>query len=307
MSNPTAARKRLLEKLHFDPCVDWRVILDRVRFGCDRDPSPSLAGVPGLVQGLPKLLKTFPQQRFHPYAQLQYWRDERSDMTVVVESAPTKHWIRYPFRITLNADDGTGVLPPQTFAVLEVVPQSQLLMVEIALDYIGDATRDEIHRRVLIGKARPAQSDAKVLRWGNRQTKLFRLYDKPEIECVRGEFQLGPRFLRKYEIATPYDFHKLATILPSHLSFHRINEQKLADRLSAMRINPKRREAILRFVAKSNEGLCPILQLLRSEGIGMTNVRRLLDQDSMNDEAMNALKAWAAQWPMQPTRLGKTV
>jgi hypothetical protein len=305
MGDRVTARKRLLEKLHVDPSADWRVILDRVRFGCGQDPRPDLAGVAGLVAGPPKPLKNFPQQRFRPYAELQYWRDERSDMTVVVESAPTKHWLRYPFRMTLNADDGTGILPKQLFAVLEVVQQIRLLLLEVAFDYAGDLTPDDVRLLVLFGKARPANSGSGVYRWGTRQRKLAKIYGKPETGGPRVELELGPYFLRKYAIEDVFGFVKLAQLLPSHLSFQTLNEQRLAERLSTMSLGANQKRAIKRFIAKSDGNLWEVLQLLRSKEIGMTNTRRLLDAHPMNRGLKRALKAWAAEWPTRKARLEK--
>jgi hypothetical protein len=68
-------------------------------------------------------------------------------------------------------------------------------------------------------------------------------------------------------------------------------------------ITAKQKRAIKRFVAKSDGDLLYILQLLRSEEIGMTNTRRLLDEHPMNRGLKKALKAWAAQWPTRPNRL----
>jgi len=171
MADSAAARKRLLERLHFAPGADWRVVLDRVRFGCERDPSRILVGVPGLVPLPPKRVRPYRHHGFQPYAQLQWWRDERSGMTLLVESERTKHWLRWPFRLTFIADDGTGLLPTQLFSVLEVLPQFYLLMAEISFDFAGQLTRREIQQRVLFGKARPTKSDARVDRWGNRNTR----------------------------------------------------------------------------------------------------------------------------------------
>ena len=304
MGDRLTARKRLLEKLNVDPSADWRVIARPPPPGCDQDPRPDLAGVAGLIARPPKTLKHFPGQRFRPYAELQFWRDERSDMTVGVESAPTRHWIRYPFRMTFNADDGTGVLPKQLLAVLEVVPQIRLLLLEISFDYFGDLTPAEVRRLVLFGKARPANSGDGVYRWGTGR-KLAKVYGKPETGGVRAELELGPHFLQKYAIEDVFDFGKLATILPSHISLNALNQQKLAKRLAGMRIGTKRKQAILRLSAKSDGAVWPVLQLLRSKEIGIKNTRRLLDAHPINAEAMKALKDWAAQWPPRKTRLGK--
>jgi hypothetical protein len=304
MSKLKDARRRLLERLNFAPGSNWRVILDRVRIGCDVDPSRILTGVPGLVPLPPKIVKHFPRHRFQPYAQLQWWRDERSDMMILVESSRSKHWLRWPFRLTFIADDATGLLPRQLFSVLEILPQFHLLMTEVAFDFARRLRRHEIQQRVLFGKARPRESDAKVDRWGSRNTKMAKIYFKPQTGCWRFELELGSRFLRRHRIAEPHDFAKLATILPAHISFHTLNQQELAQRLTEINVGPKREHAIQRFAAKSGGALWPILHLVRDRTIGLTNVRRLLHEHPMNLGLLGALEAWAGQWPTSGTRLG---
>jgi hypothetical protein len=66
-------------------------------------------------------------------------------------------------------------------------------------------------------------------------------------------------------------------------------------------ISAKQKRAIKRFVEKSDGELWPILQLLRSEEIGMTNTRRLLDEHPMSRGFKKALEVWGTQWP---TRAG---
>ena len=139
-----------------------------------------------------------------------------------------------------------------------------------------------------------------------RHNKFAKIYFKPQTGCWRFELELGPRFLQRHAIAEPHDFGKLANILPSHISFQRFSEEKLAQRLDAMDICAKRKRAIQRFIARSGGDLWPILQFLRDREIGMTNCRRLLDRDPLNDDAIKALNAWAAQWPTQPTISGKS-
>jgi hypothetical protein len=231
MGNVAAAAKRHREWLHFALGLLWRVILDRARFGCLSDPTRIIAGLSNFIAFPPQRLKPFPNHRFRPYGCVQWWRDLSSGMMLLIESEPTKHWLRWPFRITFIADDATGLLPAQLFRILEVLPGLRLLMLEIAFDFAGELTRREILQRVLFAKARPAKSDKEVLRWGNRHSKMAKVYFKPEIGCWRFELELNSRFLNKYRIVDPYDFPRLAEILTSHISFQTINLQRLMRRL----------------------------------------------------------------------------
>jgi hypothetical protein len=225
------AAKRHREWLHFVLGCLWRVILDRARFGCLVDPTRFLAALSNFIALPSQQVKYFPRKVFCPYRRLQWWRDSHSGLMLLVESEPTKHWLRWPFRITIIADDATGLLPAQLFRILEVIPGLRLLMMEIAFDFAGDLTRREILQRVLFGKARPARSNEEVLRWGNRHSKMAKVYFKPEIQCWRFELELHSRFLNKHRILDPYDFPRLAEILASEISFHTMNLQKLVRRL----------------------------------------------------------------------------
>ena len=132
--------------------------------------------------------------------------------------------------------------------------------------------------------------------------KKAKFYFKPEISCSRFELVLPSRFLQHYEILSPFDFHKLARILPRHISFQTLNEKKLVRRLDRMGIRGNRKREILRSVAGMDGQLWAILRYLRHE-VELSNTRRLLDEHPMNREAVKALKLWAAQWPTRPTRL----
>jgi hypothetical protein len=227
MGDRASARAQHLEMLGINPITDWRVVLDRVGIGCNCDPAPILAGVSNFVPLPAKVMKHFPRRKFRAYSRLQWWRDKTSGTELLVESWRTKHFIRWPYRLTFIADDGTGLLPRQVFRVIELLPQFRMTMLEIAFDFAGELTRREILQSVLFGKARPARSNGGVLRWGNRQSKMAKVYYKPEIGAWRFELELHSRFLNKHRIVDPYDFPRLAEILRSHISLQMVNIPKL--------------------------------------------------------------------------------
>src|SRR5947209_3009749 len=114
MANPTAARRRLLERLNFAPSAKCRVIVDRMRGVCNENPSPILVDLPGIFRVQSRRIARSSGHHFQAYERAEWFHDHRSDMKISMESDPTKHWI-WPYRVTLVADDATGLLPEQVF------------------------------------------------------------------------------------------------------------------------------------------------------------------------------------------------
>jgi hypothetical protein len=120
---------------------------------------------------------------------------------------------------------------------------------------------------------------------------------------LRVELELQSRFLRHYEIKDPFDFHKLAQILPGrHIEFARFNEKKLVARLRGMGFSPKKVWEIVEDVRLLQGDVWATLNYLRQE-LRMTNTRRLLDPLDTNDLVLDALREWAAMWPTAPGKL----
>jgi len=79
-------------------------------------------------------------------------------------------WL-WRYRVTLVADDATGLLPSQVFRVLERLPEFHLVMLEVAFDFAGQLTRREVRQRVLFGKTRPSPSRGYADYWGRRSNE----------------------------------------------------------------------------------------------------------------------------------------
>jgi hypothetical protein len=121
--------------------------------------------------------------------------------------------------------------------------------------------------------------------------------------ALRVELEMRSRFLRHYKINDPYDFGKLVQILPKrHIHFVRFNEKKLLARLRGMRFSPEKVWEILEDVALLEDDVWATLNYLRQE-LAMKNTRRLLDPLGTNDVVLDALKKWAAMWPVTPNKL----
>ena len=124
-------------------------------------------------------------------------------------------------------------------------------------------------------------------------------------QVFRVELELRSRFLRLYEIESPYDFRKFVEILPEkHIHFVKFNEKKLVERLRAMGFSPEKVGEILDDVALLEGDVWATLNYLRQE-LELKNTKRLLDPLDVNDLVLDALAKWVALWPGPPKRLRK--
>ena len=122
---------------------------------------------------------------------------------------------------------------------------------------------------------------------------------------LRVELELRSRFLKLYGIRDPYDFGKLAQILPErHIYFAEFKEKKLVARLRKMGFSPKKVWEIVQDVRLLKGDVWATLNYLRQE-LAMKNTRRLLDPLDANDLVLDALQKWAAMWPPAPRKLGR--
>jgi hypothetical protein len=165
--------------------------------------------------------------------------------------------------------------------------------------------RSFVRRCCLFGKARPRPSVKATDYWGSRKgIKRVQIYFKKEINRLRIELDLRPKFLRKYSIEGPEDFHNLVAILPRrHILFAKLNKQKLCRQLRNMELPQEQRIAVFREVQLKESDLWMTLRYLRSV-VGMKNTQRILVPIRANKVARQALEEWAAKWPKGPRRLG---
>ena len=119
----------------------------------------------------------------------------------------------------------------------------------------------------------------------------------------RVEIEMRSRFLRYYEINSPYDFQKLLHILPGkHILFVKINARKLLKRLHTMGLSNREIAEVRDRIAAMHGDIALILDYLRKE-VHVRNTRQLVDLLDTNELALKALKKWAAKWPKPPVTL----
>ena len=145
------------------------VRLDRLQFYCDQNPTASLRGIPGFKSKPGHRIKPPAERRFQPYGYVRWFESRTSAMKFLVESDRREAWLP-PYRLTLYADDRTGLLPNEVFSVLEVLPDFRLTIVELAFDFAPDQmNRKFVREHALFGKSRPVASKDGSDYWGTRR------------------------------------------------------------------------------------------------------------------------------------------
>ena len=164
--------------------------------------------------------------------------------------------------------------------------------------------RKVVRRFGLFGKSRPRPSKYGNSGWGTRKgSKAVKAYYKKEIDSFRVELELRARFLRSHEIRDPFDFRKLAALLPRrHILFARFDEGKLTGWLRKMGLEDEPISETLLEVRQREGDLWTALRYLRSR-LGLKNTRRLLVPLKVNRLVRRALEEWAELWPSAATRL----
>lgn len=136
-----AARECLLRRLghegeqaRFEQATSCVVRLDRMQLVLAQNPTPLLRDLPGFRRFPSRRIRRKPCQRFFPYGRAQWFWGKKSAMKFAIESEPQKPWL-VPYRLTLIADDRTGLLPSEVFSVFELLLDFKLTTLEIAFDF----------------------------------------------------------------------------------------------------------------------------------------------------------------------------
>jgi hypothetical protein len=305
LAKMAAARRTLLKMTKNPEGADCVVRLDRLQGYCFKDPTSALTNVPGF-QSSPVIRLRPARGSFQPYACVQRFHSARNKATFVIESEPNDRFM-FPFRLTFIADDVDGLLSAQLFSVLEITPDFHMTMVELAFDFTDGLTRQIVRREALFGKCRPIPSVGNTDYWGTRRgMKRVQCYFKQDVHALRVELELHARFLKYYEIRSPFDFHKFIKLLPMrHIRFGAFSEQKLIRRMNHMGLTARQQQEVLRIVRGWPGFLWGTLNYLRHEW-EMDNTLRLLDDSPRNEAVLDALNQWLRGWPATPTRLGGT-
>jgi hypothetical protein len=276
-----------------DPCV---CKIDRFRGYTHENPTDVFIGHPGFRRG--KACRIEKGKRFEPYGRAHWFHSRTSRTELCIESKPRETWIA-PFRITLYADDRTGLLPDDVLGALELLPgKFKLSLIELAFDFSGPTIdRQFVRHYGLFGRSRRAQSSDVTDYWGSRRSgKLIKSYTKTEIDAHRVEFEFGSRFLRRNHIDDPFGFPKLNNLVPrNHFYFAKLDVPKLTDHLRRRGVSREEVSRHLRWLDPSKCNIGAALAYLREE-LHMTNARRFLIPLRANRFVREALEIWCPKW-----------
>jgi hypothetical protein len=304
-----AARAALARRFHEGADTLCVVILDVLVFLCEENPSEALSTHPDFLAGRSIYPKRKDAESFLAYAHKQWFHHQLSKMRVLVEDEPTKGWLA-PYRVTFYADDITGLLPDQVFGLLEVLPLTRLILVELALDFspLTAVDRTFVRSHGYFGRSQRDRSTKNEDGdwWGARNgTKRVKSYLKSDVGGHRVEFRVRRRFLENYGVTDIYDFRRFVDVLPHrHIRFARFDHQRLRSQLAKKGFNAARTRRTLQQVAEMGADLSATLKYLRGD-VGLDNVTRFLVPLPENQLVSEALSKWAASWPSAPSRLVK--
>jgi hypothetical protein len=212
-----------------------------------------------------------------------------------------------PFKVTLIARDEVGLQRTDVLSILELLPDSRIVLVELAFDFGFRSGVDGafVRRHALFGKSRPNQGG--VYRcwdsWGSRRgAKYVRSYFKPKLGVHRVELELHRKFLRRNGIKDIFDFNRLVEIVPQrHILFAKLDKNIIVRHLKNAGHDRYEVRQILERVSEHDD-IYAQCAVLRKRG-RLKNVRRALVPLHTNRLVRKAIKRWAAQWPKGPKRL----
>jgi hypothetical protein len=152
---------------------------DRLQGYTDKNPVKALLKVPELKSINGHRVDRPTNGSFQAYGRVHWFAHRKSSMKLLLESERRERWLpRY--RLTLYADDRTGLLPAEVFSVLEVVEGFRLTLLELAFDFDTEVgTRKFVEKQTLFGKSHRAPSVDETDYVGSRRAgKLVRIYEK---------------------------------------------------------------------------------------------------------------------------------
>jgi hypothetical protein len=169
-----------------NPVPAAAVKLDRLQVYCRRNPTAALRGILGFKSVRAHRINRPVDGGFQAYGYVHWFKSRKFGMKFLIESERREAWLP-PYRLTLYADDVTGLLPGEVFSVLEVLPDFRMTMMELAFDFAPDQMNHKFARdHGLFGKSRPVEPEDGTDYWGTRKgSKRVQAYAK-EIEGVSG-------------------------------------------------------------------------------------------------------------------------
>lgn len=286
------------------PC---EVRQDRLELTASGADESLIRAIPGVHRRRKYFLRRKKPEAFLPYGRRTEFMTKGSIKQIVVLSEPTMPHIA-PCKVTLIARDEVGLQPTDVLAILELLPDVNLVLLELAFDFGFRSGVDGAYVRAhcLFGKSRPSKVGIHRCwdSWGSRKgSKFVRSYFKKELQVHRVELQLNRKFISRHEIRDIFDFSRLIEIVPEHhICFAEIDKGTAMRHLQYAGHGPNEIRRILERVSERDGNIYAQCAVLRKRG-RLKNVRRALVWSETNRLVVKALKKWASGWPKSPRRL----
>jgi hypothetical protein len=272
--------------------VFCRVRVDRVQAGA-RSGSSHLPEFPQFECLRNSFVRS--QTPFRTYQRVSTYRNDRTKTKLFVQHACIPPWLP-PCKVTAIGSDDDGLQRSELESVLGAFGDYQLLMVEIAFDFSPELglDADSVRRRVLCGKSQLRLEGERCgeAHFGTRKSeKYVRCYFKLEVDAFRIELELHSGWLKKHNIRTLEDVHRIATLIsPIHLQFVRLDWGALNQSLSRRGF-----PAVARELRSRNFDIRSVLRRL-STNFGVQNVHRFRRGLELNILVRKSLRVWARKW-----------
>jgi hypothetical protein len=229
------------------------------------------------------------------YGRCRHYNSLTNNSKIYWQYMRQKGWLK-PWKITIVADDKTGLSRDEIERVLRHCRSYQFLTVEIAIDFSPSTgvNKQYIRRHAVFGKSRRRAAKRNRLRYGSRKSdKLVRCYEKVELGAYRVEPEVHSGLLRRNSISVLGDLVRLPELLcPKHFNLVDFDWDRLRRHLAnKMRSSS---DGVLAGARRRRTSILRLQRYLRRRGV--FNTHRFLVQRTMNKDVTRALNQWAQKF-----------
>jgi hypothetical protein len=232
------------------------------------------------------------------YGRAQDLRHRKSGARIAWQYRRKRGWVKQ-WRITINGDDQTGILPAQLSRVMAKCRHFRFVMLELAIDFPPAMGVDGgfVKRHALFGKSRRdfKKGGKGQLRYGTRHSaKLVRCYWKEQVSAYRVELELHSQLLRRFGVNKTQDPSEIDFgIVPKHFRFARLRWRALSEYVNR-RMGSDADHVLEGARERAATSILKAMRFLRRKGI--PNVHRFLKPLAINEQVKKAIADWAFEF-----------
>jgi hypothetical protein len=232
------------------------------------------------------------QTNIKTYARCRQYQSRKNDAKIYWQYERQKSWLK-PWKITIVADDKTGLSYNEIEVVLSHCRFCHFLIIEVAIDFSPSTgvNRQFVRRHAVFGKSRRAHRKSESrLYWGGRKCdKFVRSYQKEELNSYRVELELHSQLLSREDIGTLDDFESLPILIyPKHLRFVEVDWNRLR-RYVKRKLGRQSKETIATAQRKA-ASISRLRRYFRRKCV--VNFHRFLVPHALNEKIDQAFTRW---------------